>query len=116
MNNYQTGHFSEFLALMFLRCKGYRKVSTNVDGGNGTGAGEIDLIVRKGRMLVFVEVKKRAAIEDAVYAILPNQQQRIRRAAEAFLAKHPQYADFDVRFDAVFVELPFRFRHIQNAF
>ena len=41
---------------------------------------------------------------------------RIWRAAEAFLQKHPQYAAFDVRFDAVTVCLPFKIRHLPDAF
>lgn len=104
------------MALTYLRFKGYRRVAVNFVTGRGTGAGEVDLIVRRGATLVFVEVKKRASLEDAAYAIEPRQQIRIRRAASGFLAHRPQYADFDIRFDAVLVKLPCRLRHIKNAF
>jgi putative endonuclease len=48
--------------------------------------------------------------------IMPHQKARIVRGAEDFIARHPHYADFDLRFDVVAVA-PFRFpRHITNAF
>lgn len=116
MNNYYSGHLAEYVALNYMRIKGWRKVATNYITGRGTGAGEIDLIVQKRRTLVFIEVKKRVSIENAAYAITPKQQERIRRAAESFLALHQQYADFDIRFDAILVKLPLRIVHIENAF
>ncbi len=116
MNNYHSGHWAEYVALNYLRLKGWRKVAANYITGRGTGAGEIDLIVQKGHTLVFVEVKKRVSIENAAYAITIKQQERIRRAAESFLALNPQYADFDIRFDAVLVKLPLHIVHIENAF
>lgn len=116
MNNYHSGHWAEFLALAYLRLHGWRKVAANYVTGRGTGAGEIDLIVTRGHTLVFVEVKKRSSLENAAYAIEPRQQARIRRAAEAFLASHSQYAGFDVRFDAVLVKLPLHISHIVDAF
>ena len=86
MNNYYSGHLAEYVALNYMRIKGWRKVAVNYVTGRGTGAGEIDLIVQKRRTLVFIEVKKRVSIENAAYAITPKQQERIRRAAESFLA------------------------------
>lgn len=116
MNNYRSGHWAEFVALTYLRLKGYRKVAANFITGRGTGAGEVDLILRRGKTLVFAEVKKRAALIDAAYAVQPRQKERIRRAAEGFLARHSGYAGFDIRFDAVLVKLPFTIRHVKNAF
>ena len=54
MNNYYFGHFAEDVALWYLRLKGYRKVAKNYVTGRGTGAGEVDLIVKKSKTLVFV--------------------------------------------------------------
>ena len=116
MKNYHSGHFAETLALAYLRLKGYSKLADNYVTGKGTGAGEVDLIVRKGNIIVFVEVKKRTTIENAAYAITIKQQTRIRRAAEAFLAAYPQYANCDIRFDAVLVQFPYKIEHIKNAF
>ena len=113
-NNY--GKLAEFMALQYLRLKGYALVSCNYVTGRGTGAGEVDIIVKNQTTLVFIEVKKRKDISTASYAIQPRQQQRIRRGAEAFLAHHPEYQNFDIRFDAVLIELPFKIEHIENAF
>lgn len=110
------GKFAEFMALQYMRLKGYALVSCNYITGRGTGAGEVDLIIKNQNTLVFAEVKKRQNITDAAYAIQPKQQQRIRKGAEAFLAHHPEYRHFDIRFDAILIELPFKIKHIENAF
>ena len=111
-----SGKAAEFAARQYLKLKGYSVVCTNYIVGRGTGAGEIDLIVKKNRTLVFVEVKKRQNIDAAAYAILPKQQMRIRRAAEVFLARFADYQNFDIRFDAVLVQFPLKIQHIENAF
>lgn len=116
MSNYNSGRLAEFLALNFLKLKGYNLICRNYITGRGTGAGEVDLILSKGQTLVFTEVKKRSSLEQAAYAVLPRQQERIRRAAEVFLAKNSQYNGCDVRFDVVLVSFPLQIRHIENAF
>lgn len=115
MSNYSDGHLAETLALNYLRLKGYSLLAKNFVTGRGTLAGEVDLIVRRGKTIVFVEVKKRRTLEEAAYSILPQQQQRIVRGAEAFMAKNPQYAGFDMRFDAVLIKLPIFIQHLENA-
>ncbi len=112
----QSGHVAEFMALQYLRLKGYALVACNYVTGRGTGAGEIDLIVKNQDTLAFIEVKKRKDINTAAYSILPKQQMRIRRAAEIFLAHHCEYQNFNIRFDAVLIEFPFKIKHIENAF
>ena len=116
MNNYQSGHFAEIAVLFYLFCKGYKKVALNYKPHNRLGAGEIDLIVKKGKILVFVEVKKRTTFEKAAYSITEKQQLRIRRGAEYFLQNNPCYSDCDLRFDAVLVKFPFSLIHIFDAF
>jgi len=79
------------------------------------GAGEIDLIARRGRLLVLIEVKARPSLEQAAAAILPRQRERIARAAEIFLQRHPGLAGLSLRFDVVLLapgRLP---RHLVNA-
>lgn len=115
MNNYRSGHWAEFLARWLFRVKGYRLIALNYITGRGTHAGEVDFIAKRGKVIVFVEVKKRASLEDAAYALSETQKQRISNGAIAFLQKHPSYANFDVRFDAVLVKLPCSLCHIKNA-
>lgn len=114
-NSYDTGRLAEWLALFYLMSKGYWPVGKNVVTGKGTHAGEVDLIVRKGNLLVFVEVKKRQNLEKAAYAISERQKQRIIRGAEAFLKKHKKFDAFDIRFDAILVQFPWHIQHLTNA-
>ncbi len=108
----QRGHFAEILALFYLLLKFYWPVAQRAK----TPKGEIDLIVRRGRQLVLVEVKARKNLELAAEAILPHQQRRIISAFSLWLARHPRYMDCDTRCDVVLVA-PWRWpRHIVNAF
>lgn len=95
------------MARLYLRCKGYHIIAANVITGKGTNAGEIDIIARRRKLIIFAEVKKRRTIEKAAYAISARQKERIRRGAETFIARHPQYAGFQFRFDAVLIRFPF---------
>lgn len=116
MNNNFSGHFAEFLARCLFRLKGYRILAKNYVTGRGTTAGEIDFIACRFKTLVFVEVKKRKDMETAANAIKNSQRKRIRTAAENFVAKNPAYQNYDIRFDAVLISLPFHVKHIENAF
>lgn len=79
-------------------------------------AGEIDLIARRGRTLVFVEVKARATEAAAIDAVTARARARILAAADLWVAAHPFYAAFDRRFDVVAV-LPSGWpRHRPDAF
>ena len=116
MKTKNKGTCAEFLARLLFFLKGYRIVAANYITGRGSGAGEIDFIAARKNVLVFVEVKQRSTIEKASYSVLPAQQRRIIRAAEVFLQKHPVYAAYNIRFDVVLVSLPFKIRHLTDAF
>ncbi|MEX0840555.1 MAG: YraN family protein [Parvibaculum sp.] len=112
---HRLGQRAEMLAALWLRFKGYRILARRLK----TRAGEIDLVARRGRALVIVEVKASAraemAGERAVEALLPRQQQRLTRAADHLLAMRPALAGLDLRFDVVLVapgRLP---RHLEDA-
>lgn len=105
------GRFAELLAALLLRLEGYRVLLRRFR----TPVGEIDLIARRGRTLVFVEVKARRELADAYEAITPRQQKRTARAAELFLLRYPDHAACNVRFDVVAVR-PWRLpRHLKDA-
>ncbi|OYD05984.1 YraN family protein, partial [Paludifilum halophilum] len=78
--------------------------------------GEIDLVARKRNLVAFVEVKARASLDEAAYAVTPRQQQRIVNAAQAWLMAHPEHAEFDLRFDAVLIAPKSLPRHLLAAF
>ena len=78
--------------------------------------GEIDIVARRFQLLIFVEVKARAKLDDAAESLSERQQRRIAAAAEIWLSQNPDYADFNMRFDAILVA-PGKFpRHIPAAF
>jgi putative endonuclease len=78
--------------------------------------GEIDIIAARRHLLVFVEVKARADLDQAAESVTQRQKQRIAAAAEVWLAANPNDRIRDIRFDAILVapgRLP---RHIKAAF
>ncbi|HEU4659624.1 MAG TPA: YraN family protein [Pseudolabrys sp.] len=109
---FRTGISAETRAAAFLLAKGYRILARRWK----SPAGEIDLVARRRNLLIFVEVKARAKIDDAAESITSRQRQRIASAAEIWLAEHPDDTIQDIRFDAMLVtpgKLP---RHIPAAF
>jgi len=109
---FRTGLSAEARAAAYLMAKGYRILAKRFR----TRFGEIDLVARRRNLLVFVEVKARASLDDAAYAVTPRQQRRIIDAAQAWLIAHPEHAELELRFDAVLIaprRLP---RHLLAAF
>ena len=115
MNSYHYGRLAELIARIYMRLHGYHIVCQNYSSKRGTHVGEIDFIARRGKTLVFVEVKKRRSAQILPYAINKHQQQRIIMGAKHFLQRHKQYSGFDIRFDAILICLPFHLEHIKNA-
>ncbi len=115
MTNYRLGHLLELWTIVLLFFKGYFLLGHNVVTGKGTGAGEIDLIFRHGKTIVFVEVKKRSCKTLAGYAIDGIHQTRTIKASAVWLQKHPKYRSFSVRYDAVLYGHSPWPTHIQNA-
>jgi putative endonuclease len=109
---YRRGLSAETVAAWLLRAKLYRILARRYR----TPAGEIDVIARRGRTIVFVEVKTRPSETEALEAVGPTARRRIARAAELWLAAHPGAAGFDLRFDLVIV-VPGRLpRHVAAVF
>jgi putative endonuclease len=109
---FRYGISAESRAAALLIAKGFRILARRWK----TPVGEIDIVARRRRLLVFVEVKARDNFDDAAEAVTPRQQRRVVAAAEAWLAAHPDDALMDMRFDVVLVapgKLP---RHLQGAF
>jgi putative endonuclease len=93
------GRWAERLAAWCLRLKGYRILAHRFR----TPVGEIDLVARRGRVVAFVEVKARPALDHALAAPTARQMRRSLRAAGLFLARHPRHAACDLRFDLIAV-------------
>jgi putative endonuclease len=109
---FRTGLSAESRAAAFLIAKGYRIVARRYR----SPVGEVDIVARRGRALIFVEVKARNTLDSAAESVLPRQQRRIVAAASAWLAEHPDDVESHIRFDAVLVA-PGRIpRHVPAAF
>ena len=109
---YKSGLVAEILAALILRLKGYAIVAQRYK----TPVGEIDLVALKGRWLAFVEVKRRKTREDAAWTLPAKQRRRIVRAAQYWLAGHPDFTGHDIAFDVV-LTAPWAWpRYIANAF
>lgn len=103
---------AERLALLWLLAKGYRPLARRWSGAGG----EIDLVVRRGSTVAFVEVKARATMDSAATSLDEAKRRRVRRAARDWLVRHPWATQLTLRADAVFLapgEWP---RHVVDAF
>lgn len=111
-----SGAWGEDLALRYLTRRGYTLVERNYR----TRYGEIDLILRQGDALVFVEVKLRrgTGFGDPVEAVTPRKQSAIRSLATQYLSDRDP--DFEtLRFDVIGIlasENRIRIRHVVEAF
>lgn len=109
---YRDGHRGEMLAAWFLRLQFYRILEKRYK----TPVGEIDLIVERFGTIVFVEVKARRHARAEGEALGAVNRQRIVRAAQYWLAKHPGKAGCAMRFDVIFLARGSWPRHVINAF
>lgn len=106
------GRIAEYMAAMLLRLKGYRIVAMRYR----TKVGEVDLIVRKGDLAVFVEVKARIGPSEAIDAVGFTAQRRIRAASDVWLSGRKDAGRLSQRYDVVAV-IPGRLpRHFQDVF
>ncbi|MFL6812091.1 MAG: YraN family protein, partial [Bradyrhizobium canariense] len=96
---FRTGISAESRAAAYLMAKGYRILAKRYR----TPHGEIDIVARRRNLIAFVEVKARATLDDAAFAVTPRQQQRIIDAAQGWLVAHPEHAEFEMRFDAMLI-------------
>src|SRR5712691_5474153 len=96
---FRRGLSAETRAAVLLVVKGYRIVARRWK----SPVGEIDIVARRRRVLVFVEVKARERLDDAAECLTERQRRRIIAAAEAWLASHPDDVTADIRFDAILV-------------
>ena len=108
---WRRGRRADWMAAWGLRLRGYRVLAH----GFRCAAGEIDLIARRGDVVVFVEVKARADLGLAADSISQHQRARISRAAALFMAGRADLSGLDCRFDAVLV-MPWRWPlHLRDA-
>jgi putative endonuclease len=85
----------------YYRLRGYRILDANA----WVGGYELDLVVRRGGRVSFVEVKAKGdgRYGDPLEMVGPEKERRMRWAAEAWLASHPALAGLEVALEVVAV-------------
>jgi putative endonuclease len=113
----ELGARGERIAAAYLTDAGLRLIDRNWRCRDG----ELDIVAREGRALVFCEVKTRRAVGygHPAEAVTPAKQRRLRLLAQRWLAAHDEHAP-DVRFDVVGVLVrrsgPAQVTHLRAAF
>jgi putative endonuclease len=99
---HQVGQKAEEAALIFLQRQGFQRVAQNFH----CRMGEIDLIVTKGQLLIFVEVRQRksSVFGSAAASVTVSKQRKIIKTAAFFLQSFPKFESFDCRFDVIAIE------------
>lgn len=103
------GRRGETIAAWYLRLKGYRIVARRLR----TPRGEVDLVARRGRCVVFVEVKTRDTEAELDLAIDERRLGRVAAAAEALAARYARNGE-DVRIDVLLIARGRWPRHLIN--
>ena len=109
---YRAGVWAERAAGIVFMLKGYQILAHRFK----SPVGEVDLIARRGGRLVFVEVKFRQSLDEAVFSLTSHQKRRIVRAAGFWMAQQRDDRAYEISFD-VMLFAPWRLpRHISHAF
>ncbi len=112
MNNKSVGILGEELSREYLLSKGYKILFQN----RKVAGVEIDLIAKKGDIIVFCEVKARESdrFGQGIEAINGERMRRYARAGKLFMSK-PEYTDCSLRFDVIEVTRG-KISHVEDAF
>jgi len=106
------GHVSEWIAAASLILKGYRIMKLR----HKTKLGEVDIIARKGHLIVMVEVKARRTIEEAFNSVTLTSQRRIEAAGDLWVGEQNNAHLLSIRYDIIAVR-PWKWpTHYENAF
>ena len=109
---YRRGFVAEYVAAIFLLFKGYHIAAMRYRSKGG----EVDIVARKGDLAIFVEVKARRSVDDALFAVGFAAQRRIEAASLHWLSKQKDAAKLSRRYDIVAV-LPWRLPvHFKDVF
>lgn len=109
---FKKGILAERKAAFWLFCKGYRIINRRFK----TRLGEIDIIARKGNLILIVEVKCRNTLQAAMDSLSYNSEIRIERASDLWLARQRDRDKLSLRYDLIIIR-PWRLPlHIKSVF
>jgi putative endonuclease len=109
------GRWGEDRAVARFRSLGFDVVDRNWRSPERELPGELDVVARRGDLVVFCEVKARGLGGKAVWAVRAEKQARVRALAWAWLRVHSLVDAVDVRFDVVAID-GVRLEHYEAAF
>ena len=104
------GRLGETAAAWWLRLKGWRILDRRVR----TPVGEVDLVAKRGGLIAFVEVKRRATAAELDFAIDARRLSRVAAAAEYLVPRYATAGE-DIRIDVILIAPGRTLRHIENA-
>lgn len=107
----RAGRRAETLAVWVLRLKGYKVLERRFKCHKG----EIDIIAKKRRSLVIVEVKQRANMIAAEDSLTPSLMYRVSEAADVYVSRNPYAQKLGLRFDAVFIIGRWKVCHLKDV-
>ena len=109
---YRKGIWAERVAALFLLAKGYRILTMRYK----SKMGEIDIIAKRGRLIIAVEVKARKSVDEAVHAVTHENAKRVESAADYWLSQQRNASELSLRFDIIAIS-PWRWPlHLVDAF
>src|SRR5438093_3201047 len=93
------GKRAEQRVVWWYRLRGYRILARNV----WVAGYELDIVVRRGRRLIFCEVKEKLGerFGDPLEMVDEEKQRRLRWAADTWLERHPETEGLEVSFDVI---------------
>lgn len=109
---YQFGILAEKIAIIFLWLKGYQILAWRYK----TRFGEIDIVARKGKTIVAVEVKARKLKTDFFEVVSDRQLERIESALQIFVKRNWRFKNQATRIDLICVNrflMPRHFKKIE---
>lgn len=106
---YYFGLLAELVSCFYLKFKFYSIISRRFK----CPFGEIDIIAKKGKSIIFIEIKARSNLS-CMELISNRQKHRIIKAAEFFLIKNRDYGNYQIRFDTIFLNKYFWPTHFKQ--
>jgi putative endonuclease len=108
---HQFGILAERISILFLRLKGYKILKWRYR----SYFGEIDIIAKKSRCIILIEVKARRNSRIISEEVLrPKQIERIKKSAQFFISQNPHFQNYNIRFDFIEINRFLLPRHYSN--
>lgn len=110
MNTYYEGLLAEYIAIIILFFKRYKILARRYR----TKYGEIDILTKKGKSIIAVEVKARKNGLLTTEYVSKRQLDRIKNTLNFFVYKNKKYIDFNINIEIIVFNGYFRFKHFKN--